>query len=257
MKTNLYILLYPHSIKIGKADCVIDRIKQIRRHWGIPDLNKSYLIEGTVESIGNLELALHRLLDEFNMGFSDGDGKTEFFETKCLEFAIEYIFTYLKASNKPRDLLKQGLPNHNFQNNQKKKKTTSSILNNPKSTYKIPPITIRMSEVDKMKMTEWLDDINKLTSYQVKPSNLCKALLKIQESEHILDNRTAFELGEIQGSSYKISPLSIRMNPEEKEMIDRLLVVISDGKKINASTLIRALLRSKSYISNNKVISML
>lgn len=90
---NIYFLEYDDRIKIGKADDVEKRVKQLVLVHGKPTAS-SFYIEVGKRSL-RVEQALHTLLHEYRLPAVTGDGGTEFFSWKCRD----ELFTILKLKN--------------------------------------------------------------------------------------------------------------------------------------------------------------
>lgn len=109
-RSYLYLLVYTDKkvIKIGKADDVSKRIYSLKQHWGEPNYEHSYSLEMDAEDVFKIEKSLHLFLSEHAAVFEDGDGRTEFFASNCLEQALEYIELYIRRSSK-KVIFKQGV----------------------------------------------------------------------------------------------------------------------------------------------------
>lgn len=93
MKTNLYLLSLPDRrlCKVGKADDVDARIKQLRRDWGQVDYNNSYVLQGSPGVVFRLEATLKFLLKGRAIRFDEGDGRTELFDVAALDTALRHV----------------------------------------------------------------------------------------------------------------------------------------------------------------------
>lgn len=60
-----------------------------------------------------------------------------------------------------------------------KKKVTTS--------YKVPPLTLRMSLVDKQAIAEWVDEVNTFSHHKASPAKLYRALLEMKNELEMKD----------------------------------------------------------------------
>ena len=106
--TNLYILAYPKlsAFKVGKANDVFARTETLNKFWGKPDYNSSYYIEVEDNLVYKLEKGLHYLLSAFNKKYDEGDGKTEFFDVKAFDDAINYLKIFVQSNNIKTEIIK-------------------------------------------------------------------------------------------------------------------------------------------------------
>ena len=106
--SNLYILVFKSKemVKIGKADILEDRIRQLTKVWGKPDLEESYFLEISKESVYKLEKSLHCLFHEDNIYLESGDGKTEFFNLRSLDYILSHIQLFLKHNSNESKIIK-------------------------------------------------------------------------------------------------------------------------------------------------------
>jgi len=87
MKSYVYVLILKDTsmLKIGKADNVFKRIKQLKKVWGEFDLERSFVFECDFNYVNKLERLLHGVFyyDRIK-GLKKGDGYTEIFHSNVL-----------------------------------------------------------------------------------------------------------------------------------------------------------------------------
>lgn len=91
--SNLYILIFPKvgCIKIGKADDVAKRIRQLESNFGTPDYSESYIYSDKLHRIFEIESALHKLLSPFSFKHARCDGYTELFTVDAISHALSLL----------------------------------------------------------------------------------------------------------------------------------------------------------------------
>ena len=106
--TNIYFLIYPQlsAFKVGKADNVFSRASNIKTWWGEPDYQNSLSLSISKSLVFKIEKALHLLLTESSMSYSEGDGKTEFFSIEAHDDAIEYVNVFTRLNSLTNQLVK-------------------------------------------------------------------------------------------------------------------------------------------------------
>ena len=107
-KTNLYVLIFNEfdAIKIGKTDDIASRVNTLKKYWGEPNYSESYVLEVDYDKIFSLEKALHSILKAFSKDFGSGDGKTEMFDKKALEYALAHLQLFIQHSSPSCSLVK-------------------------------------------------------------------------------------------------------------------------------------------------------
>jgi len=87
MKSYVYVLILKDTnmLKIGKADNVFKRIKQLEKHWGEFDLERSFVFECNLNYVNKLERLFHGVFyyDRIK-NLEKGDGYSEFFNISVL-----------------------------------------------------------------------------------------------------------------------------------------------------------------------------
>ncbi len=68
-----------------------------------------------------------------------------------------------------------------------KRTAITTVKKKPKTTYKVPPLTLRMSIEDKQLIAEWVDDLQAMTQRNVSAAKLFRALTL--ERENIDDDK--------------------------------------------------------------------
>lgn len=90
----VYILLFPKSrtIKVGKADNIINRVLILERIWGPIDYENSYKMAVPMQQVYAVEKMLHFLLAQYRYQASENkDGYTELFSHDALAAALRHI----------------------------------------------------------------------------------------------------------------------------------------------------------------------
>ena len=64
-----------------------------------------------------------------------------------------------------------------------KKERITTVGKRTDTTYKVPPLSIRLSQADKKELSDWVDELNEKTEKNRKanPAKLLRALLEIKD----------------------------------------------------------------------------
>jgi len=66
----------------------------------------------------------------------------------------------------------------------------TTVTKKPTTTYNVPPMTLRLSLIDKQNISDWVSELQLETSRNVSPAKLYRALVALKDeidSEHILE----------------------------------------------------------------------
>ncbi|MGQ5486895.1 hypothetical protein E4T25_12760 [Photobacterium damselae subsp. piscicida] len=66
------------------------------------------------------------------------------------------------------------------------KTTITTVRKQPLTTYKVPPLTLRLSLADKQKVQDWVEELQKDTKRKVSAAKLLRALTLMRNN---LDNK--------------------------------------------------------------------
>ncbi len=61
-------------------------------------------------------------------------------------------------------------------------KGLTTVKGKLKTSYNIPPLTMRMSLADKNNVSEWVEDLQEMTTRKVSPAKLMRALVEYREN---------------------------------------------------------------------------
>ncbi|HIF9499320.1 TPA: hypothetical protein ACX6SJ_003837 [Photobacterium damselae] len=71
------------------------------------------------------------------------------------------------------------------------KTTITTVKKKPLTTYKVPPLTLRLSITDKQRVQDWVDELQECTTRKVSAAKLLRALTGMQNE---IDNNKLLEL---------------------------------------------------------------
>ncbi|MGI2799236.1 hypothetical protein ACRTC3_11585 [Photobacterium damselae] len=71
------------------------------------------------------------------------------------------------------------------------KTTITTVRKKPLTTYKVPPLTLRLSLVDKQKVQDWVEELQEDTKRKVSAAKLLRALTSMKDE---IDNKKLLEL---------------------------------------------------------------
>ncbi|MBY3790699.1 MULTISPECIES: hypothetical protein [Photobacterium] len=71
------------------------------------------------------------------------------------------------------------------------KTTITTVRKKPLTTYKVPPLTLRLSLTDKQKVQDWVEDLQENTNRKVSAAKLFRALTSMKDD---IDNNKLLEL---------------------------------------------------------------
>ena len=71
------------------------------------------------------------------------------------------------------------------------KTTITTVRKKPLTTYKVPPLTLRLSLADKQKVQDWVEEIQDNTNRKMSAAKLFRALTSMKDD---IDNNKLLEL---------------------------------------------------------------
>lgn len=75
---------------------------------------------------------------------------------------------------------------------EKSKRTSiTTVKKKPTTTYKVAPMTLRLSLVDKQNISEWVEELQSKTNRKVSPAKLYRALVALKDE---IDNEEIVNL---------------------------------------------------------------
>jgi hypothetical protein len=91
MKSFVYLLVCDDKFKIGKADNIENRYKQLKKNYTFM-LDNSYSIEVEYKEATNLEKTLHCIFEKDRIrDLPQAEGSTEFFKLDCLNDVLHMV----------------------------------------------------------------------------------------------------------------------------------------------------------------------
>jgi hypothetical protein len=94
-------------------------------------------------------------------------------------------------------LINQGAKSSLASRNDRKNKTViTTVKKKPTTTYKVPPLTLRLSLTDKQMIQDWVDDLQACSSRKVSAAKLFRALAATRDD--IDDNKLLDLINEMQ-----------------------------------------------------------
>jgi DNA-binding XRE family transcriptional regulator len=108
MASLVYVIIFPkiNAFKVGKADDLKKRLPLLISHWGTPDYEDSYYISVPSSQVFKLESSIHFLLSSHNIKYEIGSGKTEMFDMRVFDMAIQYLQMFVSVNNNVTSLVK-------------------------------------------------------------------------------------------------------------------------------------------------------